>query len=68
MPNLDGLGLLQALRQNRTTQRMGFILVTGSVTPEVVKHGQALALNNILRKPFTTASMRHCIESVVGKL
>lgn len=68
MPGMDGLQLLQALRQNKTTSRIGFILVTGSPTPELVSKGRALGLNNIIKKPFSTASLKQCIESVVGRL
>lgn len=68
MPGMDGLQLLQALRQNRSTARIGFILVTGNPTPDLVSKGKALGLNNIIKKPFTTASMKQCIESVVGRL
>lgn len=68
MPNLDGLGLLKGLRQNQKTQRIGFILVTGKATPELVATGQKLGLNNLIQKPFTTPAMRQCIESVVGRL
>lgn len=68
MPGMDGLQLLQALRQNRATARIGFILVTGNPTPDLVSKGKALGLNNIIKKPFTTASMKQCIESVVGRL
>jgi len=68
MPGMDGLELLQALRQNKSTSRIGFILVTGSPTPEMVAKGKALGLNNIIKKPFSTASLKQCIESVVGRL
>ena len=68
MPNLDGLGFLEALRRNRTTQKIGFILVTGSPNKELIQKAQALGLNNMIKKPFTTESMRACIERVVGKL
>lgn len=68
MPGMDGLQLLQALRQHRSTVRIGFILVTGNPTPDLVNKGKALGLNNIIKKPFSTASMKQCIESVVGKL
>lgn len=68
MPGMDGLQLLQALRQNRSTARIGFILVTGNPTPDLVAKGRALGVNNIIKKPFSTASMKQCIESVVGKL
>lgn len=67
MPEMDGLQLLQALRQNKTTQRIGFILITGKPTPQIVEAGKKLAMNNMIKKPFTTASLKQCIESVVGK-
>lgn len=68
MPGMDGLGLLHHLRTNRVTQRVGFILVTGKPTPEIVETGKKLAMNNIIRKPFTVAQMQQAIEQVVGKL
>ncbi len=68
MPGMDGLELLKALRQNRSTARVGFILVTGNPTADLVSKGKALGVNNIIKKPFTTASMKQCIESVVGRL
>jgi two-component system chemotaxis response regulator CheY len=68
MPGMDGLELLQALRQHRATARIGFILVTGNPTADIVTRGKALGLNNMIKKPFTTASLKHCIESVVGRL
>lgn len=68
MPGLTGLQLLAALRENRATQRIGFILVTGTPSPEVIREGQALGLNNLVRKPFTTATLKASIERVVGRL
>lgn len=68
MPGMDGLQLLKSLRQNATTQRIGFILVTGKATPEIVKQGQQFGMNNLIKKPFTTESMQSCIERVVGAL
>ncbi|MCD9149635.1 response regulator [Pseudophaeobacter flagellatus] len=68
MPGMDGLGLLQAVRTNQATQRLGFILVTGKPTPEIIEVGKKLGLNNIIRKPFTVATMKQAIEQVVGRL
>ncbi|WP_278923840.1 MULTISPECIES: response regulator [Pseudophaeobacter] len=68
MPGMDGLGLLQAVRTNQVTQRLGFILVTGKPTPEIIEVGKKLGLNNIIRKPFTVATMKQAIEQVVGRL
>ncbi len=68
MPGLDGLQLLEALRMNKSTQRIGFILITGRADKEVIERGQKLAMNNFLKKPFTTPQMKQCIEQVVGRL
>ncbi|MDE4062632.1 MULTISPECIES: response regulator [Rhodobacterales] len=68
MPGMDGLGLLQAVRGHQVTQRVGFILVTGKPTPEIIEVGKKLGLNNIIRKPFTVATMKQAIEQVVGRL
>lgn len=68
MPGMDGLQLLKAIRQRQATSQIGFILVTGKATPELVKLGQQLGLNNLIKKPFTTASLKSCIERVVGAL
>jgi len=68
MPGMDGLGLLKALRETKNTHKVGFILVTGKPTPEMIQTGQKLGLNNMIKKPFTTESMRQCIERVVGRL
>lgn len=68
MPGMTGLQLLRALRENRSTQRIGFILITGSPTPDVLAQGQQLGLNNLVRKPFSTVTLQASIERVVGKL
>lgn len=68
MPGLDGLGLLKAVRTQPATQKLGFILVTGKPTPDLVTEAKKLGLNNMIKKPFTSDSMKKCIESVVGRL
>ncbi len=68
LPRLDGLGLLKGLRESRRTQSIGFILITGNATPEMVAIGQKYGMNNMIKKPFSTAQLKMCIESVVGKL
>lgn len=68
MPGMDGLHLLQALRQNRSTQGVGFILVSGKVNQTIIDTGRKLGMNNFIQKPFTTAQMRDCIQAVTGPL
>jgi two-component system chemotaxis response regulator CheY len=68
MPGLDGLSLLKGLRENKSTSRIGFILVTGSPDKTLIDRGRRYALNNYVTKPFTVTSLRAAIEAVVGKL
>jgi two-component system chemotaxis response regulator CheY len=68
MPGMDGLSLLEALRLNRTTQKIGFILMTGRADRDIIGRGHQLGMNNFIAKPFTTLSLRVCIEKVVGPL
>lgn len=68
MPEMDGLDLLCALRQGRKTARIGFLLITGRLAPEVIDHGRQLGMNNYLKKPFTPADLKSAIEAIVGRL
>jgi two-component system, chemotaxis family, chemotaxis protein CheY len=68
MPDLDGLELLHALREHGSTQKIGFILVTGRADASTVERARQYRLNNFLAKPFTTAGLRACVEAVVGRL
>ncbi len=67
MPGMNGLELLEALRRNPTTANIGFVVITGSPTPDIIQQGQKLRLNNLVAKPFTTATLRTAIEQVIGK-
>lgn len=68
MPGMDGLSLLEALRLNASTQRIGFILMTGRPDRDIIARGHRLGMNNFITKPFTTAGLKSCIEKVVGTL
>lgn len=68
MPEMDGLHLLHALRQNRPTQGIGFILVSGKVNQNILATGRKLGMNNFIQKPFTTPQMLNCIQAVVGRI
>ena len=68
MPEMDGLHLLHALRQNAKTKGVGFILVSGRVDDKILNTGRQLGMNNFIQKPFTTPQMKNCIQSVTGPL
>ena len=68
MPGMNGIDLLKALREFPATRGCGFILVTGRMDAALIAEAQKWGLNNYLAKPFTTISLKACIEKVVGRL
>lgn len=68
MPEMDGLEFLLALRKNPRTQKVGFILVSGTYDANVVNIGKRLGMNNYLNKPFTDEALQTCVQSVTGPL
>jgi two-component system chemotaxis response regulator CheY len=68
MPELDGLGLLRAVRGHPAVRKLPFILVTGRGDTELVTKAAQAGVNNYIVKPFTPDTLRGKIEAVVGKL
>jgi two-component system chemotaxis response regulator CheY len=68
MPEMDGLGLLRAIRGHPSARRVPFILVTGRGDRELVVKAAQAGANNYVVKPFTADILRSKIEQVVGKL
>lgn len=68
MPNLDGLGLLRAIRAHPPTQGAAFIMLTGRADRELVQRAVQYGVNNYLVKPFTVAQLKEKLEGVFGPL
>ena len=68
MPEMDGLGLLRAVRGHPVVRKVPFILLTGRGDKELVVKAAQAGVNNYLVKPFTAATLREKIEQVMGKL
>ena len=68
MPNLDGLGLLRAVRAHPPTSKTAFIMLTGRADAELVQRAAQFGVNNYLVKPFTVLNLRQKIEEVFGAL
>ena len=68
MPGMDGLTLLKKLREHKQVMRVAFILVTGTKDPSLMAKGREYGLNNLLFKPYTSASLKTCMDQVVGPL
>jgi two-component system chemotaxis response regulator CheY len=68
MPEMDGLGLLRAVRGHPAVRKLPFILITGRGDRELVVTAAQAGVNNYLVKPFTEAVLRQKVEEVMGKL
>ncbi|HWK95416.1 response regulator [Pseudolabrys sp. FHR47] len=68
MPEMDGLGLLRAVRGHPVARKVPFIMLTGRGDRELVVKAAQAGVNNYLVKPFTSAILRDKIEAVIGKL
>jgi two-component system chemotaxis response regulator CheY len=68
MPEMDGLGLLRAVRGHPVARKVPFILLTGRGDRELVVKAAQAGVNNYLVKPFTADILRGKIEQVIGKL
>ncbi len=68
MPEMDGIGLLRAIRSHPHVRRLPFILLTGRGDKELVVKAAQAGVNNYLVKPFDASILRTKIEQVVGKL
>lgn len=68
MPNLDGLGLLRAVRATPHLKGIAFIMLTGRSDNDLVQRAQQFGVNNYLVKPFTIGTLREKIEQVFGEL
>ncbi|NUN67646.1 response regulator [Pseudanabaena biceps] len=68
MPNLDGLGLLRAVRAHGPSSKTAFIMLTGRADRELVQRAVQFGVNNYLVKPFTVAQLKEKLEKVFGTL
>ena len=55
MPQLDGHGVLQALRQNPVTATIPFIFLTAKVDRSDLRAGMSLGADDYVTKPFSYA-------------
>jgi len=68
MPELDGIGLLRAVRNRPATAKIAFIMLTSRADGAMVQQAIKLGVNNYIVKPFTIEGLRTKIEAVLGKL
>jgi len=68
MPGMSGIDLLKKLRMQKATSRVGFILISGSMTKPLLEEARKWGLNNFMSKPFNTAKLKACLQTVTGPL
>lgn len=68
MPEMDGIGLLRAVRGHQAIRKVPFILITGRGDRELVVKAAQAGVNNYVVKPFDEATLRQKMEAVLGKL
>ncbi|MEG4989470.1 EAL domain-containing response regulator [Microcoleus sp. BR0-C5] len=67
MPELDGYGVLVALRSNPVTATVPFVFLTGKADRSEMRQGMELGADDYLTKPFTKAELVGAISSRLKK-
>lgn len=67
MPQLDGHGVLQALRQNPVTATIPFIFLTAKVDRSDLREGMSLGADDYVTKPFRPRELLQAINTRLAK-
>lgn len=67
MPELDGFGVIKALRADEQTRSIPIIVITASVEPERMRHAMDLGAEDFLVKPFTEDQVLKSIHARLEK-
>jgi EAL domain-containing protein (putative c-di-GMP-specific phosphodiesterase class I)/DNA-binding NarL/FixJ family response regulator len=67
MPEMDGLGVLTALRQDPMTATIPFIFLTAKSTKSDFRQGMNMGADDYITKPFTRAELLNAIMNRLEK-
>lgn len=67
MPELDGYGVLTAIRQDETIANTPFIFLTAKASKRDYVQGMALGANGYLTKPYTALELLQTITQCLQK-
>ncbi|MUG99758.1 response regulator [Scytonema sp. UIC 10036] len=67
MPQLDGYGVLNELRQNPSTQTTPFIFLTAKAAKVSIRQGMELGADDYLTKPFTRDELLGAVTARLKK-
>jgi two-component system, chemotaxis family, chemotaxis protein CheY len=66
MPEMDGFGLLQALREDENWQDLPVVMITTEANEQRLQKAMALGARGYIRKPFTPENIRSFLTRVMG--
>lgn len=67
MPQLDGYGVLNSLRNNPSTATVPFIFLTAKTAKEDLRQGMELGASDYLEKPFSREELLKAIQTQIKK-
>ena len=67
MPQLDGHGLLQAVRQDPQIATTPFIFLTAKAEPTSIRYGMELGADDYLPKPFSSDQLTRAVRTQLKK-
>ncbi len=67
MPELDGLGVLRALRSEASTATIPFVFLTARADREDLRAGMAAGADDYITKPFSTREVLAAVEARLQK-
>ena len=67
MPELDGYGVLQSMRENPATASIPFIFLTAKADKTDVRHGMGLGADDYLTKPFTSEELVNAVRARLNR-
>lgn len=65
MPNIDGFGVLEYMRQNNLFDRIPVSIITGVGNDELVNKAFQYPVVSVLRKPFNERDVKEVVEKTV---
>jgi len=68
MPNMPGIELLKAIRQDDVLKDTPVLMVTAEAAKENVVTAVAAGVNNYIVKPFTAAALKERIDIILQKV
>lgn len=68
MPNMTGIDLLKAIRQDERLKHVPVLMVTAEAAKENVVTAVQAGVNNYIVKPFTATALKERIDLILDKL